>query len=82
VSSQNFFGSYAAIRFATGKKAPGILFPLLKAAGLLVFIAAALPVALVRTLSRLTISKAPPPPKPKRPPSFQDSVNDLRKVMK
>jgi hypothetical protein len=85
MGSQNFFGSYAAIRFATGKKAPGIVWPLLKALGLLVYAACMLPVILIRFLLSIHLEPPAPAPRPTThrgyPARFADHITDLEEAM-
>jgi hypothetical protein len=89
----SFLSTYAGVRFATGKKAPGVAWPLIKAAGLIVWMAILLPVALVQFIAnnvRVSIPADPTPytPPPKRPTThrgyprrFDDHIIDLTEDM-
>jgi hypothetical protein len=85
----SFLATYGAVRFATGKKAPGVIWPLMKAFGLLCYCALLLPVALVELALRGIVilrktEVAPPIPRftSGRPRRFADHINDLQEDMK
>lgn len=79
----SFLSTYAAVRFAGGKKAPGILGPLLKAAGLILYAAILLPIAGLRLLAGISLKPVPPAPlRTGERGSFQASINDLQEDMK
>ena len=85
----SFLSTYAAVRFSTGKKAPGVLTPLLKAGGIIVYLFAAVPVHLGLLLRKKALAATAPkhaPPRQTfpsgRPRNFQDHINDLQEDMK
>jgi hypothetical protein len=91
MSNQNFFGTYAAVRFATGKKAPGVVGPLLKAGGLIIALAIAIPIRLIASLAAglkdvtrpLPVQPAPKPTTHRGAPfHFQTSIDELQEMMK
>lgn len=86
-----FFSTYAALRLTgNAKNRPRVLFPLLKAFGLLVYCAILLPVAMAefiitRLFIRQTLKPIPAPIQRTRsgyPRRFADHVNDLQEDMK
>lgn len=82
----SFLSTYAAVRFSTGKKAPGVVFPLLKAFALICYCVLLLPVVLIQMILRAR----PGPPQPTPPPTtasgyprrFQDHIDQLQEDMK
>jgi hypothetical protein len=86
----SFLSTYAAVRFSTGKKAPGVVMPLMKAFGLICYCILVLPIYLLRLLLTLVQHRldrqAPTQPRPTfptgRPRRFSDSVADLQEDMK
>lgn len=86
----NFLSTYAAVRFTTGKKAPGVVWPLMKAFGLICYCTLVLPIYLLRLLlthlANQRPTPTPPAPRPTfqtgRPRRFADSVADLQEDMK
>jgi len=82
----SFLSTYAAIRFTTGKKAPGVLGPLVKVFILIVWMTLLLPIALAElVLKALNEARKPPPPERNRNGSywhFQDSIDELTEAMK
>lgn len=91
---RNALGTYAAIRFATGKKAPGVITPLGKALGLLTVATALLPVAIVEaTIKKARTAQAQQQAQARAahraaqstaggyPRNFQDHINQLTEDM-
>lgn len=85
----SFLSTYAAVRFAGGRKHPGVAGPLLKAGGIIVYLFAAVPVHLGLLLRKKALAATAPKPAPPRqtfpsgrPRNFQDHINDLQEDMK
>ena len=87
--STSFLTTYTAIRFTTGKKAPGIVWPLMKAFAIICYIMMSLPIhlaLLVRKRALAANAAAQHPPRPVTangyPRNFQDHIDDLQEEMK
>ena len=90
MSTKDLLTTYTAIRFSTGKKAPGVAGPLLKAGAIIVYLFAAVPVHLGLALRKRALAAAtapkPAPPRPTTangyPRNFHDHIDDLQEDMK
>jgi hypothetical protein len=85
-ATTNFLTTYAALRFTSGKQAPGVITPLFKAFCLLLIILVYAPIAFAIWLFRQVQTKRQPAPRPTThrgyPARFSDHVDDLQEDMK
>lgn len=85
--TSTFLSVYAALRFTSGQKSPGVITPLIKAFLLIVIVAIYAPVVFAIWLYRklgIAINREPVRPTTHRgyPRRFTDHINDLQEEMK